>query len=176
MFVWTEIRPLLTHVVIVIVLYRDIDNRCLHLQFIADMSMVVFHNHVFMVAFKRHPIGHCFSWIMPIHLFTCLHCEVIFLTINHISQIPITTMDKNYILCGVIWKFFIYHAFIIIIWTAFNLMNNQICKYLGYTQNIIYLFLLIYAIYLVLCFFDLLCKQTLIYLFVCLLVSYIINV
>ncbi len=61
MFVWTEIRPLLTHVVIVIVLYRDIDNRCLHLQFIADVSMVVFHNHVFMVAFKRHTIGHCFS-------------------------------------------------------------------------------------------------------------------
>ncbi len=54
-------------------------------------------------------------------------------------------------------------------------MNNQICKYLGYTQNIIYLFLLIYSIYLVLCFFDLLCKQTLIYLFVCLFVCLFVS-
>lgn len=34
-------------IVVVIVLYRDIDNRCLHLQYIAVVSMVEFHNHVY---------------------------------------------------------------------------------------------------------------------------------
>ncbi len=53
MFVWTEIRPLLTHVVIVIVLYRDIDNRCLHLQFIADVSNCEFHNQVYIGCIKK---------------------------------------------------------------------------------------------------------------------------